>query len=573
MFTLNNQNWTKTTEGSLRRVVAAIDDHAAPSHNPVWQSLALRPGAIQPKWSANAIRSAGEENKRIHEAARQGTSGPGAPLPFLGRLQNLFGRHDVSRIVAHTDDAAATGSRAMGAKAFTIGNHVAFAGKPDLHTAAHEAAHAVQQRGGLLLSEGVGRADDRYERHADAVAELVARGDSAESLLDQYAGRSDTSPESARGREEGNHFRGPIQLLELTYDDGPDENTRLTLEELKKGGAKAIFYLVGQKVQSGDNWKIVFAIGAAGNWLGNHAFDWNNATDNHIFLSGTRAERASKLLQTEFAIRNALVKGKADAQANKQWDSIPAANRDYINDVIATGTGRFRTPGFRSHWYSPGGSTQQEATELASQIMESAGLRRFAVSDSVSIDPKDWEKGKTKEDIVKSVTGELSSDSDNILLHSRLSTTAAATPEILKDIKSKGFTYQAPARGATTGVTGTGFSGVGTSVEWIESFAAISRIGPATSVNKTDPIDRTVTTQTGVLWIDYGGAQYLAVVSIENSSLGGGTKIMFISFVHQDLKDSAIKRATPNQPKGIQTLAKQYILFAPATPPSTAAKK
>ncbi len=548
---------------------------AKPAHNGVWQSLALHRGVVQTKRNESLRPSSEEEVRQVHQTARQAVSGSGATLPFLERIQPLFGRHDVSRLVAHTDDAAAVGSKALGAKAFTLGNHVAFASRPDLHTTAHEAAHAIQQQNGLQLPQGLGRAGDTHERQADAVAELVTRGRSAEPLLDQSTQPPAASPTTPDGNQiQGRQVQGCVQLLELTYDDGPDANTRLTLDALQKGAAKATFYLVGQKVQAGDNWKIVFDAAAAGNWLGNHAFDWDNAKDNHIFLSGTRAERASKLLMTEFAIRDALIKGKADAQANKKWDSIPAANRSYIDDVIATGTGRFRTPGFRSHWYSPGGTAQQQAMELASQIMESAGLRRFAISDAVDIDPKDWQAGKTSQDIEQSVTGSLSSDSDSILLHSRISATAAATPAILNAINKKGLTYQAPARGQTTGATGAGFAGVNASVDWIESFDAISQIGPEKSVNVTDPVDRTVTTQTGILWIDYGSAQYLAVISIRNASYGQqGTKIRFISFVHQDLKDKAINLALPHQKRGIQTLGKQFISDAPATAPATAAKK
>jgi hypothetical protein len=59
----------------------------------------------------------------------------------------------------------------MGAEAFTSGNHVAFAGTPSLHTAAHEAAHVVQQRAGIHLKGGVGQVGDEYEKHADAVAD------------------------------------------------------------------------------------------------------------------------------------------------------------------------------------------------------------------------------------------------------------------------------------------------------------------------------------------------------------------------------------------------------------------
>jgi hypothetical protein len=40
---------------------------------------------------------------------------------------------------------------------YATGNHVAFKGAPNLHTAAHEAAHVVQQRGGVQLKGGVGQ--------------------------------------------------------------------------------------------------------------------------------------------------------------------------------------------------------------------------------------------------------------------------------------------------------------------------------------------------------------------------------------------------------------------------------
>jgi hypothetical protein len=61
------------------------------------------------------------------------------------------------------------------------------AGAPDLHTAAHEAAHVVQQQAGVQLKGGVGAVGDSYELHADAVADAVVQGKSAEGLLDQMA--------------------------------------------------------------------------------------------------------------------------------------------------------------------------------------------------------------------------------------------------------------------------------------------------------------------------------------------------------------------------------------------------
>jgi hypothetical protein len=136
---------------------------------------------------ANPMPQAPDDDA-VHRAAAHGISGSAGALPHLDRIQHSFGRHALSGVLAHTDDAAAAGARAMQAEAFAAGDRVAFAGAPTLFTAAHEAAHVVQQRGGVQLRGGVGAVGDPYERHADTVADKVVRGESAETLLDQMAG-------------------------------------------------------------------------------------------------------------------------------------------------------------------------------------------------------------------------------------------------------------------------------------------------------------------------------------------------------------------------------------------------
>jgi hypothetical protein len=132
---------------------------------------------------------AGARTERVHQAAAEGIRGAGGALPHADAIQRAFGRHGIGHIQAHTDGAARAGAGAMGAEAFATGHHVAFAGAPSLHTAAHEAAHVVQQAAGVHLAGGVGQAGDAYERHADAVADRVVRGESAEALLDGMVGR------------------------------------------------------------------------------------------------------------------------------------------------------------------------------------------------------------------------------------------------------------------------------------------------------------------------------------------------------------------------------------------------
>ncbi|GAB4569898.1 MAG: hypothetical protein Tsb0020_24320 [Haliangiales bacterium] len=122
--------------------------------------------------------------KSVHESAAEGVSGSGSSLPHLDRIQQAFGpSHDVSQVKAHVGGAAAQASEAIGAEAYATGNNIAFRSTPDLHTAAHEAAHVVQQRQGVSLEGGVGQAGDSYEKHADAVADRVVAGESAADLL------------------------------------------------------------------------------------------------------------------------------------------------------------------------------------------------------------------------------------------------------------------------------------------------------------------------------------------------------------------------------------------------------
>ena len=123
----------------------------------------------------------------VHGAAELGTRHGFGPIPHLTAIRRSFGRYDVSQVRAHQGSHAAAAAQSLGARAFTTRGHVVFAESPDLHTAAHEAAHVVQQRGGVQLAGNVGVAGDPYERHADAVAERVVRGESAEALLGAMA--------------------------------------------------------------------------------------------------------------------------------------------------------------------------------------------------------------------------------------------------------------------------------------------------------------------------------------------------------------------------------------------------
>jgi hypothetical protein len=111
----------------------------------------------------------------VSDTAQHGVVGTAVPLPFMDAIQKSFGPyHDLSTVSAHLDARAAGASRALGARAYAFGDHVAFEKPPTLELAAHEAAHVVQQRG---------RRSGDDEQIASRVAERVVAGRSAMNLL------------------------------------------------------------------------------------------------------------------------------------------------------------------------------------------------------------------------------------------------------------------------------------------------------------------------------------------------------------------------------------------------------
>jgi hypothetical protein len=144
-----------------------------------------------------------EQASAVHHAAARGVATPAQALPFGDAIQRSFGRHDVSSVQAHAGPEAAATAGAMGAEAYATGNHVVLGQAADLHTVAHEAAHVVQQRGGVQLKDGVGAAGDAHEQHADAVADAVVQGKSAEPLLDHGAGAATSATSATSGSASG----------------------------------------------------------------------------------------------------------------------------------------------------------------------------------------------------------------------------------------------------------------------------------------------------------------------------------------------------------------------------------
>ncbi|WP_428268377.1 eCIS core domain-containing protein [Haliangium sp.] len=184
-----------------RKAAAAGTDAGQSTDKTAWEWTndprmdAAHRGNVSPGLFSSPVQAKGEmdggDSEHIHRAASAGVSGSGSTMPHLQRIQQSFGPdHDVSQVQAHVGGAAAEANAAIGASAYATGNHVAFHSTPDVHTAAHEAAHVIQQQQGVQLQGGVGQVGDAYERHADAVADRVVSGQSAADLLSSGPGGS-----------------------------------------------------------------------------------------------------------------------------------------------------------------------------------------------------------------------------------------------------------------------------------------------------------------------------------------------------------------------------------------------
>src|SRR5213078_3644247 len=151
--------------------------------------------ASQGEYSDQPVQARGElGGGDAHAVAAHGVQGSEQRMPHMDTLQRVFGRHDLSGISAHVGGPAQEACTTMGATAYATGNRVAFAATPDLHTAAHEAAHVVQQRAGVQLKDALGRPGDAYERNADAVADRIVRNEPAEALLSAIAPSPTAAP-------------------------------------------------------------------------------------------------------------------------------------------------------------------------------------------------------------------------------------------------------------------------------------------------------------------------------------------------------------------------------------------
>jgi hypothetical protein len=155
-----------------------------------------------------------EEDRRTHDGIPGPESSPrtaldealrssGSPLdPGLReRMETAMGA-DFSSVVVHSGPVAQRSATALGARAFTTGNHIVLGeGGATDHTMAHELTHVLQQRTGPVAgtdASGVRVSDpgDPFEREAETTARRLTGG----SEVQRTAGGSGRLATEAAGQ-------------------------------------------------------------------------------------------------------------------------------------------------------------------------------------------------------------------------------------------------------------------------------------------------------------------------------------------------------------------------------------
>jgi cellulose synthase/poly-beta-1,6-N-acetylglucosamine synthase-like glycosyltransferase/peptidoglycan/xylan/chitin deacetylase (PgdA/CDA1 family)/spore germination protein YaaH len=201
----------------------------------------------------------------------------------------------------------------------------------------------------------------------------------------------------------GAHAKGQAgKVLCLTFDDGPDPRyTPAILDVLHSHGVRATFFIIGANAD--QNIGLVKREYAEGHDIGNHTY-------THPNIALVSDERAALELSTTQRI---------------------------IENALGVSTVLFRPP------YNADSQPQTPGEILPVLRAQKAGY----VTVGERIDPRDWVKGITADEIVSEIQDEIHSAEDPghvILLHDAggdRSATVAALPRILDSLQSQGYRF------------------------------------------------------------------------------------------------------------------------------------
>jgi peptidoglycan/xylan/chitin deacetylase (PgdA/CDA1 family) len=258
------------------------------------------------------------------------------------------------------------------------------------------------------------------------------------------------------------------KTVHLTFDDGPKrETTPMALDALDKEGIKATFYIQGNHVKGNED--ILCDIVRRGHFIGNHTFTHPTFSRDGKPLV-TNEQIKEEFQRTEEVIKSALQRGKtaagagdagtadagtADAGTTGFWTSLPQDRRDYIDSIIAGGTGELRVPQFSQ--------TKDQTAFIESTLVKPRAAHVDSKdADTVARDSTLSEEEKTERVVSNVVFGipktEFKGVADHpqnpviVLQHDTLAFSVKAIPSIIAKLRAEGHEFggRLPARGSAS---------------------------------------------------------------------------------------------------------------------------
>lgn len=135
-------------------------------------------GELELDTADDRTRATANAHHDLQRIADEGVAGADQELPHRAAIEQAIGK-DLSGVRAQVGGAAVGAAATLGAQAYASGDRIAFASQPDVHTAAHEAAHVIQNQAGPGRGGGLTTPGDAHEQHADRVADQVVAGQPA----------------------------------------------------------------------------------------------------------------------------------------------------------------------------------------------------------------------------------------------------------------------------------------------------------------------------------------------------------------------------------------------------------
>lgn len=464
-------------------------------------------------------------------ASRQGALHSGRALaPSLrGDMERRFG-HDFSSVRIHTGDQADRSTRALGARAYTQGRDIVFgSGRYAPGTTAgqrliaHELVHVVQQQARPQLVQR----DEYTPAEREAMAEGRAGGTQADRDIAQDCG---------------------FQPGDIVFRLGSAQLAERIGEPVTHGG----IYLGGGLIHD--------MVGFG-----------NRSVPITLFYNEAADPSAVRIVRFTGPLRDLIVRRVVANVRARDFD-LPT---DPVPFNLFSSADNYDTATCLEYSHAQFLYAIKQLNEDTSITLDTLAILRstyFAgASDTPDplIQPKNlqgsWPVLSLERWLLVAAADYLAEDVDPDRFENRWEGNA--------DESIDSFTYSSFVD-ATQFFTEASCAGGGPGTTVARYRSQVGRITERRQTNVTDPIDRTVVRQTGLVWAQHSnGRSYLTLVSITNSSQRRPplTVITFQDFVDEDLRELAIRRATPLQPRGFQTIPWSVINQIPTSAEATTA--